>query len=77
MRGSKSMADQLSTMRAFYERASDKSHSLRQSLKNCRNCLNERDKQLDVANRIIERLAGDRATLEVCFQCHFPAAVPR
>lgn len=65
MRRSKSMAEQVSTIRAFYERASDKSHSLRQSLKNCRKCLNERDKQLDVANRIIERLARDRAALEV------------
>lgn len=65
-RNSKSLVDQLSTMRTFYERASEKAHSLRQSLKTCRKCLNERDTQLDVANRIIEKLAKERATLEVC-----------
>eukprot|EP00892_Ulva_mutabilis_P000564 jgi/Ulvmu1/10508/UM064_0046.1 len=63
-RGHKSLADQLSTMRMFYERASDKAHSLRQSLKTCRKCLSERDTQLDVANRIIEKLANERAALE-------------
>ena len=64
-RQSKSLADQLSTMRTFYERASDKAHSLRLSLKTCRKCLSERDTQLDIANRIIEKLAKERAALEV------------
>lgn len=53
-------------MRRFYDRASEKTHALRQALKNCRNCLRERDQQLDVANRVIEKLAGERATLQVC-----------
>ena len=52
-------------MRTFYERASDKAHSLRLSLKTCRKCLSERDTQLDIANRIIEKLAKERAALEV------------
>lgn len=62
----KDLQDQLWTLRKNYTRSSEKNSSLRDALKLCRKCLHERDRQLDIANRMINKLSLHREALEVC-----------
>jgi predicted nuclease with TOPRIM domain len=64
-RDKKDLQDQLWTLRKNYTRSSEKNSSLREALKLCRKCLQERDRQLDIANRMIQKLSLHQEGLEV------------
>lgn len=61
----KDLNNQLDTIRKNYERSAEKNGSLRDALKTCRKCLQERDRQLDISNRMINKLCLHREALEV------------
>ena len=64
----KDLQNQLETLRKNYDRSAEKNGALRDALKTCRKCLQERDRQLDISNRMINKLSLHRDALEV-FQC--------
>jgi hypothetical protein len=54
-------------LRMSYDKASGKATTLRDGLRSAKRCLEQRNKQLAVSHRMVDRLSIDRDKLEACF----------